>query len=75
MHPPVAVIHMGEHQYRDIAVQRRRDVLGMVDMDKLVMPATLPDHPFGDVVVSWKIACLGDDLAAAAAVPPPLTEP
>ena len=65
MHATVAVIHMGEHQHRDIAVQRRCDLLRPVDMDKPVMPATLPDHPFGNVIVGREIAGLGDDFRAA----------
>ena len=64
MKAAVAVIHMGQHQNRHIFIQRRGDVAGVVDMDKAVPVAALLYHPFGDVIVSGKVARFGHDLGA-----------
>jgi len=62
MQAAVTVIDVCQHQHRGVVIKGRSDLLRPVDMDKPVPVAALPDHPFGDVVVGRKIACLGDDL-------------
>ncbi len=60
----IAVIHMRQHQHRHIIIQKIGDRRLAIGMDKLVIAAGLPDHPFGDIVVGREIARLGDDLLA-----------
>jgi hypothetical protein len=59
VHCARAVVHMGQHQHRDIGGQRRCDLPRARPASRC--PAALPAQRLGDVQVGREIAALADD--------------